>query len=377
MSPLAIGTDLGVELEVLDEPQPAAAPTATDTMFYVRNTALSGTPTGLREINSIGEAKSVYAGELAILADLETFFNVGGARVFVSSLETTPIAAVGLFTPQMGPGQVVLPDVVTAVDLEPVKDWAWDNNRILVANGADGASAATLETLATSLIDSSSGRFAMLEADTVLVPGGAGGTTREVRGSVVKAALMARSDINTGNPNLAAAGNHVPGGGGQVDYAVGIKAERPFTEIQDLAESQVNCFRTVNNRVRAYGDWTLADLSVLPHWWNMSGSRTVMAVRAREQAVAEELMFGQIAADGLFLDKYNGALSGVLAELQRAGAIYGSDSNPGYRVTVGGANNPLSEIAVGQVEAEITMRTSPEAVALKITLIRRAITQEA
>lgn len=375
MSPLTL--DLGVDVEVVDQPQVAAPPTATDTMFLIMSLAASGSPTTVQQVTSIQDANTKYPNEAGLLAITDAFFNIGGGRIYVSPMlgGDTPVTAAGRFTPQMGPGQVVAPAVVTSVDQAPLRDWCWDNNRIYIAQGADGASASALTTLATALV-SKNGRFAELEADTILIPGLAPGTTREVRASVIKAALMARSDINTGNPNLAAAGNHTPNAAGQVDYAVGIKAERSGAEQQTLATAQVNCFRSVNGNVRAYGDFTLADLATLPDWWNVSGSRTIMAIRAQEQAQAEELMFGQVAADGLFLDRYDGALSGVLAALQRKGAIYGTDQSPGYSVNVSSAVNPIDQIAQGVVKASVTVKTSPSAGDLTVTITRRGLTQE-
>ena len=374
MSPLDL--ELGVDLVVTDEPQPSAAPTATDTCFLIQPTVDAGSPTGLVELRSTAEAKDQFPNEPALLAITDTFFNTGGAHMWVSTLESTPASAAALFQPQHGPGQLIAPTVTTAALLEPLKDWCWDTNRVLIANAADGATDANLTSLATSLIDGQSARFAMLEADTILIPGVAAGTTREVSASAVEAALIARSDIATGNPNLAAAGNHTPNAGGQADYALGIKAERSATNQQTLAKAQVNCFRTVNNRVRSYGYFTLADLDELPHWWDMSGSRTIMAIRAREEAVAEEMMFSQVDAAGLFLDRYQGALAGVCAELQRLGAIYGTPQAPGYRVNVSAAVNPLDQVAKGIISAEIVVKTSPFAGELKITLTRRAITAE-
>lgn len=373
-TPLAI--DLGVDLQVTDDPQPSASPTATDTMFLIHPLSGPGSPHGLTKIESAGQAKTQFSGDPGLVAITDAFFNIGGAKIYLSSLETTAIAAASAFQPAHGPGQLVMPTVITAVDIEPVKDWCWDTNRIGIFNGADGASAATLNTLAQALIDATSARFSSLEADTILIPGVAPGTTREVRASVIAAALMARSDIATGNPNLAAAGNHTPLAAGQVNYAVGIKAERLEPEQQTLATQQVNCFRTVNNRVRKYGDWGLADLGLLPHWWDLSGSRTTMAIRAREQAVAEEMLFGQVDAEGAFLDRYKGALAGELAALQRLGAIYGTAQSPGYSVNVSQSVNPLSKVKQGIVTADILFRVSPPAVDLEITITRRAIDAE-
>jgi hypothetical protein len=376
MSPLDL--DLGVDLTVVDDPPPSVAPTATDTAFLLHSVAQEDSPTDRQEIRSAAQAREVYAGEMALLAAADAYFGVGGARLFVAPLLTDEAASAALFEPgDLGPGQLIAPEVVASADQVNLRDWAWANNRIYIAQAPDAAIQSALVTLANGLIDDAGGRNAMLEADTLLIPGVAPGSTREVPASVVKAALMARSDRVTGNPNLAAAGNHTPGAAGESTYVLGIKGERSATVQKALAQAQVNCFRTVNNRVRSYGYWTLADLSVLPQWWDMSGSRTMMAARAQEQAVAEELMFGQIAADGAFLDRYKGALSAVLAAFQRIGAVYGDDNHQGYSVDVTATVNPLTNLAAGVVTAVIQLQTSPFAGALKITLTRHAITNQA
>jgi hypothetical protein len=373
--PLDIGLELGVTLNIVDEPEAAAAPTQTDTAFLIHAVAGSGAPSQeVTEVRSSGEARDLYPNDPPLTAITDTFFGIGGGRMFVSPLKGTALAAAEAFVPAYGPGQLIAPTTRATADQKALRDWAWDNNHIYLASASvtGVATQAQLDTQADGLI-SAEGRFSSLWGDVIEMPGLAGGSTRNVDGAVVEAALIARSDIMTGNPNLAAAGNHTPGAAGQVDSAVGILADRGLDEIRSLANSQVNTFRTINNRVRAYGYWTLADLATLPQWWDLSGSRTIMAIRAREEAVAEELMFGQIAADGIFLDRYQASLAAVCAEFQRMGAIYGTDKQPGYRVDV--SANPTSSLATGLVKASVIVKTSPFAAALQINLIRRAITQ--
>lgn len=370
MSPLDI--DLGVDLTVTDEAPPSNPPVATDNGYLIH--AFVGTaPTGVVRVDSPLQARELWPTETTLLTRIDGYFGAGGGRLYISALATDEGAAVARFGPEYGPGQLMAPDVVLLADQATLRDWAWANNRIYIAQAPDAASQSALTTLAAGLL-SSEGRYSMLEADTILIPGTAPGTTRECPASVIKGGLIARSDRVTGNPNLAAAGAHTPGAAGQVPYAVGIKSERSVTVQKALAQAQVNSFRTVYGQVRSYGYWTLANLTLLPHWWDVGGSRTIMAIRAREQAVAESMMFGQVAADGAFLDRYQGALSGELAEYQRIGAIYGTAETPGYNVDVSSVVNPLVNLATGKVTAVITAKTSPFAAELSITLTRRAIT---
>lgn len=373
---MPLDIDLGVDLDVVDEAPPAAGPTATDTAFLIHSLAVPASPDDVRELRSAAQARALYPGEDALLTATDTYFAIGGGRLFVVPLgadPATPVDAAGLFPAGAGPGQLIAPEVTDAADIGPLIEWAWANNKVYIPQGAAGLDQAAAEALSAALINETGGRNAMLEVDYLEVPGLAGGAARVVAGSVVKAALIARSDIATGNPNLAAAGNHTPGAGGESDYLLGIVDERGIQEQKDLATAQVNVFRTVNGRVRAYGFWTLADLDVLPQWWDFSGSRTVMAVRSQENTVAEELMFGQVDATGHFLDRYQGALAGVLAEFQRKGAIYGTRQKPGYTVNVSAVVNPIAQVAQGLVTAELSLKTSPFAAALKITLTRQAI----
>jgi hypothetical protein len=374
MSPLDL--DLGVDLTIVDDPPPSSAATATDTGFLIHSMAQPGHPTDARLVRSAAEARELYAGEVGLLAATDAWFGVsGGSRLYVAPLGTDESASADLFPTTAGPGQLMAPEVVAAADIVNLQAWAWANNKVYIAQAPDNATQAALETLAAAVTNVEGGRVSMLEADQLMIPGAAPGATRYVGASVVKGALMARSDRVTGNPNLAAAGNHTPGAGGVSVYVIGVKNERSVSVQKALAQAQVNSFRTVNGLPRSYGYWTLADLDALPQWWDMGGSRTIMAIRAEEQNVAEEMMFGQVAANGLFLDKYQGALSGVLARYQRLGALFGTDKDPGYRVDVTATVNPVENVAKGLITAAISLRTSPFAAALKLTLTRRAISE--
>jgi hypothetical protein len=364
--------EVGYEVDVVDELQPVTAPTATDTIFHVHSAA-AGEP-ALAELTRPQDARDLYPATAALHADADAFFNEGGARMYVSKLTPSDVTgALDRFTADLGPGQLTAPEVVTAPELVALSDWGWAKNRIAVLNGPAGATDAALTTLAEAVIDGTGGRFGGLESDTLTIPGIAPGQTRSVSAAVVKAALIARSDIATGNPNLAAAGIQ----NGRCRYVIGIADERTDAERQALAAAQINTFKNVYGRaISAYGYLTLANLVQLPHWWDLSGSRTIMAIRAMEAAVAEQHMFGQIDGEGSFLDRYEGGLRGGLSDLQRTGALFGNQTSPGYRVRVSQQVNPLAELAQGLVTAQITARTSPHARALQVNIIRRPITQE-
>ncbi|HEY3021811.1 MAG TPA: hypothetical protein VGJ32_16550 [Solirubrobacteraceae bacterium] len=369
MSPL----EVGYEVDVIDEQLPVSAPTATDTCFLLHSAA-AGEP-DLQEVNSAQDARDAFPATAAIHTNADAFFGEGGGRLYVSKLAAVPVVADTLarFTPDHGPGQVVAPGVVTGPELNTIAEWCWTNNRIAILNGPDGANDAALIALANAVIAGTGGRVAELEADTLLIPGLASGTTREVSAAIVKAALIARSDIATGNPNLAAAGIAQ----GRCRYAIGMKVDRTDASRQALAAAQINTFKNVyGTALSAYGYLSLADLDTHAHWWDLSGARTVMAARAREAAVAERHMFGQVDGEGQFLGRYEGGLRGELADLARIGALFGNDVSPAYRVDVSEVVNPLAELAEGIVTATLTLRTSPHMRRALVHIIKRPITQE-
>jgi len=368
MTPVTIG----IEIEIIDELAPVVAPTATDTLYLLH----SGVTDPVTLV-SAAEARDAFAGEAALIAMTDAYFAEGGAKLVAAPLDEgsgSELAAdLEAFPADLGPGQLVVPEVVTGAAMADLADWAYRTNRTYIGDGPDGADDGALTALAATVRASDGARFASVEADTLLVPGLASGTTRRVPASVVKAALIARSDIATLNPNLAAAGVN-----GQCRYVIGIDDERSETRRNALGEVGVNTFRTIfGQAIRAYGFRTTADLDDLPLWWDLSGSRTVMAVRARAAAVAEDHEFGQIDGGGAFLASYEAALARELKELQGLGALYAeSASRPGYSVTAGREVNPPASLAQGIVRARIRLKTSPFAEHVIVSIVRRALTAE-
>lgn len=369
MTPVLIGT----EITVVDELPAVAAPTATDHLFLIHTAADT-----VVTVRSAADARTAFAGETELVALTDAFFGEGGARLTAVPLaaggdgSAQLLAALALVPADLGPGQVIAPEITVAAQMAALADWAYATNRIYIPDGPAGSTDAALTTLAAALAGSGGARFTAPEADRLVIPGLASGTTRTVPASVVKAALIARNDIATGNPNLAAAGLT----NARCRYVLGIVNERGQTARDDLAEAGVNAFRTLYGQaIVPYGYRTVAGAS-LPLWWDLSGSRTVMAVRAREAAVAERVQFGQIDAEGGFLAAYQTSLAAELKELQRLGALFGTGTVPGYRVEAGFAVNPRADLAAGRVRARIRLKTSPFAEHLDIAITRRPITAE-
>lgn len=370
-------TDIEVVVQVVDEPTPVVAPTATDTAFLLARVQSAGADE-FAKFGRPADAREAYPTDDAIHAYVDTLFGEGTGTVYLSDLDAGFDDALDLFPPELGPGQVVAPGVTgTAAsasggDVGALADWAWENNRVALLNGAVNATDAALINAADDVIGAEGGRNAAIWADWLVIPGFAGSPPRQVPASLVVAGMISRNDKASGNPGLAAAGEQ-----GVPNYARGIVAERTKPARDALNANQVNTFKTLfGQQVRNYAFLSLADLDRLSHWWDLSGARVVMSVRAREAAVAESFMWKQIDGQHILLDRYEGALRGELKALWDLGALFGEADRPAYSINISAAVNPLEQLQEGEVHAEIRLRTSPPVRRLNINIVRRQLTQE-
>jgi phage tail sheath protein FI len=372
-------TDIDVTVNVTDEPAVVHPPVATDTAFLIaRVQTAAGAP--FAKFTRAQDVRDNYPDDAVIQSYADAYFGEGGATLYLSDLDAGFSAALAALPEELGPGQVIAPTITgsaasaTGGDIGGLADWAWETNRVVLLNGARGANVAALAALADDAILSDGGRNAALWGDWQQIPGAAGGPARYVPSSVIVAGMIARNDrlTNPSNPGLAAAGEQ-----GVPVYARGIENEWSKANRTTLNRDQINTMKTVfGQQPRNYGFLTLADLDLLPQWWDLSGSRTIMAIRARERVVAESFMWKTIDGQHILLDRYEGALRNELKQLWDAGALFGDADRPAYSVNVDSTVNPLENLAEGEILAEIHVRTSPPVRNLSINIVHRAITQD-
>lgn len=322
-------------------------------------------------------AAAALAASSSLVAMTDAFFGEGGGQVTVVPLTGTApnytlTTALNLVGNDLAGGQVAAPEVVTSTLQAQLSAWAWDTNRVYLADGADGATITVLNGLGDAIRASAGDRAAAGESDTLIIPGRAGGPTREVPASVVTAGMIARTDRETGNPNLAVAGVR-----GQTRYAIGIKAERTTADRNSLADHGFNTYRRMRNgAIRRYGHRTTADPAKHPQWWDLGGCRTVMAYRASAEVAREDSMFAQLDGDGTNLAALETRLAARLKELQDVGALFKKGTQPGYRVRCDLTTTTVADIAAGRAYARTWLRTSPFAERITEYLAKIPITLE-
>lgn len=364
--------DIGADLVLDDAPAVAAPATGTDPLFLLHSTV-----TARGSFNRADDVRATYPAATALQAMADAFFREGGRRLHLVPLTGTGPAydlATNLATinTDEGPGQVVAPEVTTTGPAAVLAAWAFTTKRFYIGQSTDGASDATLSALGAAIrAAAGDGRFSCVQGDTILIPTTSGVGTREVPGSVVLAAILARIDVEAGNQNLAAAGLR-----SQLRYGVAVKAPRGEAARNTVAESGVNSFRQTASWVRHYSSRTCADLTKWPHWWDIGGTRTVMAYMAQVRPIVEDNMFPQLDGDYVSLATLEAALSAPAAALQAVGALFKSGTNPGYRVVCRAENNPVGDLAQGLVRAQVRLRTSPHGEHIITSLTRLPITME-
>ncbi len=369
---MSTNVDIGADILFDDPPVALDAQTGTDPCFLLHSAV-----TARATFTRAADVKTAYPSASALVALADAYFGEGGLTLHMVPLTGTApaydlAAALALVEVDEGPGQVVAPEVTTTTSAALIAAWAFQTNRLYIANSTDGATDTVVNALGDALRGATGGgRFSCVQGDTITIPASSGTGTREVPGSIVLAGLIAACDLEFGNPNLAVAGRR-----GQLRYGLGVKAPRGKTARDDVAGHGVNSFRTVFGRTRHYSYRTCADLTLYPQWWDIGGTRTVMAFKAQAAPITEDSMFPQLDGDGVALATYGAALGSVAKGLQDVGALFKRGTSPGYRVTCDDTNNPVSALAKGQVRADVRLRTSPHGEHIITSLTKLPITVE-
>jgi hypothetical protein len=290
-----------------------------------------------------------------------------GAGDRASTTGTQHAAALTLFTPDLGPGQVVFPGATTSASHALVQAHANSNGRVALHDSVDTATLATNTSLAATDRAATGNEFAAIFWPWVTIPGLTAGTVRTVSPATVAAALMAASD-NAGNvPNVPAAGDN----GDIGSYVIGLsQAPVDDTTRGVLNMAGINLFRPLYDSFRLYGYRTLADPVTNPNWITLSNSRMFNLLSARLNILAEGFEFDQI--DPAKVAEFQGALIGVLSEYF-PGALFGETFGDAARVDM--SINTPEFLAANQLGATVEVRLSPYAERVPINVRKVAVSE--
>lgn len=280
------------------------------------------------------------------------------------------LTALNMFGQNLGPGQVSAPGRTTDNGHVQLVAHAAANNRFALLDLPDTATSATLQ--ASAVAARANGQYGAAFQPWVQAPGLVSGTVRTVPPSAFIAAICARSDAVTQNPNNAAAGDN-----GQAQWITGLSQtvfDNDPSARQTLMNSSVNTIRNMLGGVRNYGFRTLVDPVATPTWINAANARLNMAITAKAQVIAESFVFDQIDGTGLTIGHFNGQLVAMMQDFYALGAVYGITPNDAFFVDTGPSINTALTIAAQELHAVINAKMSPMAEFVQIAVVKVPIT---
>lgn len=269
--------------------------------------------------------------------------------------------ALSLFDYNLGDGAVAIPGVGSTVHTALITHAAV-NNRIALLSLGETASVASLKTAADGLNTEYAGLFAPWVQ--ISTPSGSRYTSPE--GYV--AAVRNRAHVETG-PWRAAAGEIAV-----ARSVIGLKAEYNRAVGDELDAAKVNAIRVINNTVRLYGWRSLSDDTA--NYALLNGRDFLNRLVVESERRLEQYVFQTVDGRGQLLSTIGGTLVGILEPIRAAGGVFerfdvnGEPIDPGYLVETGSTVNTLENLANNEVKARISVRISPSAALISVTIVK-------
>ena len=272
--------------------------------------------------------------------------------------------ALARFEYGLGPGQVAAPGYTTTVVHQELLAHADAMRRVALVDLPDSASPETLVTAVQALADTEGVRYAQGLAPWLEYPGPAGAVVT-VPPSGVQAALIARVDAVTGNPNEAAAGaNGIHRG------TIGISQAFDDVTRKGLNEQGVTLSKDKYGSIRTYGGRTAAGPADT-NWLPFGNARVLMAIAHEADAAAENYVFKQIDGGRRVFAALENDLNGVCLRYFNLGALFGASPEEAFSIDTGEQVNTIATITAQEIHAVIRLKVSPfgEWVALDIVKV--------
>jgi len=292
----------------------------------------------------------------------------GGADDRNNVTDTQWQNALNVFTKDLGPGQVSAPGATTSSRHIQLLTHAQNNNRIALLDLPDSPTAATL--LAAVNADGFS-RYGAAFAPWVVCPGVVTGTTRVLPPSPFVAAKIAQAD------GLYGPGTPAAGVKGVLSFPNQLSQPSWDATTRDqLNTGRVDVIRQFGDgSQRIYGWRSMADPTNDPDWVNLGVPRVIMAIVADALQIAEIYVFSVIDGAGHTIASFGGALTGALTVYYNEGLLYGATAKEAFNVDVGPTVNTPQSLAANELRAAISVRCSPDAELVTVTIVNVPITE--
>jgi uncharacterized protein len=278
-------------------------------------------------------------------------------------------AALDMITSDFGPGQVSAPGRTSDIGHQQLVDHAGKHQRVAILDAPDTSTVATLTASANGAKVGSSSKFGAMFWPWLVVPGIVSGSTRSVPPSALIAGLLGRNDGAGLGPDQAAAGDN-----GVSLFTTSLSQPALSDSVrQQLNTAGIDVIRNLYGTYRNYGWRSLSDPTSEADWLNFGCGRLYMSIAANAQAIAESFIFDKLDGAGLTINRFNGALTGLLAGYYANGDLYGASPADAFFVDTGPKVNTATTIANHELHAILNVRMSEFAEMIQIEVYKRPI----
>lgn len=291
-----------------------------------------------------------------------TFTLTAGADDRAAVVAADYTAALDLFTESLGDGAVSIPGIGTTVHAGLVAH-AKANRRIALLSAAQTAIVTDLQTAAGAVNADVAGLF----APWVLISDGAGGT-RACPPEGYVAGVRNRAHTQVG-PWRVPAGNIAI-----ARSVIGLQTEFTKSESDTLDASRVSVIRRVANSVRLYGWRSLS--SDESNYGYLSIRDLLNRLVVESELRLEDYVFSPIDGKGQLQSAINAEITGIVEPIRQAGGLFerldakGNLVDPGYLVETGNTVNSEASLANNEVRARLSVRPSPTAAMVSLTIVK-------
>jgi hypothetical protein len=294
-----------------------------------------------------------------------------------SIAESDFIAALNLFTEELGAGAVSIPGLADGTNdhtlWDAIKNHCTGNNRVGIlsfhANASHSAVISSSEDYGSS--DNSDHEFIAMYHPWVTIPSGSGtDLTIPPDGYVAANRSKAHNSVGSWQPYA--------GISTEASFVNGIATAVGRTDSTNLDNARVNAIRVISGTIRIYG--ARSHSTNTAQWRFITMRDTVNFVVDRANVALEPLVFSAINGRRTIYGDIQSALQGVMEPIRIAGGLFeGFDQNGrqvdfGYTIKVDDSINPLAQLESGLIKAQLGLRVSSIGDKIEVNLIKSNLT---
>jgi hypothetical protein len=153
-----------------------------------------------------------------------------------------------------------------------------------------------------------------------------------------------------------------------------LKFDYTRSQGEQLDAGKVSAIRLINNTVRNYGWRSLSNDT--DNYALLTGRDLLNRLVTESEKRLEAFVFQTIDGRGQLLSSINGTIVGIVEPYRQAGGLFerfdieGNLVDPGYLVETGANVNTLDNLANNEVKARLSVRISPSAALITVTIVK-------